>query len=364
MQPGGNNPPAPFEQDAPWSLRIRRGGRVLAFLGLPILLSGLFLLALAGRFLPLELIGSWTREWLMLSGAAFFLLGVLLVFGRQWLTFDLSRGVLIRQSGLLTPMTSRERSLSEFNAVMVSFLRGNSESPDCYPLRLRAIAGKDFTVTKPGSFTESRRQAEYLARSLRLPLVDATTDHETTVAPDHAGDSLGERIGKVPPLPVAAMPPSLRSRVEESAGRLRIEIPARQSPIGLVFVAVFLGVMGSILLPVLRKTVQRDGSVDRWALFLLAALPAVAVILHLIGSRRAKMLITASAQEIEIARRGAAARRVASSEILDVDQGSAGPMQPCVVVKTRGERITFGEALPEAELSYLVDRLRRTLSGG
>jgi hypothetical protein len=149
-----------------------------------------------------------------------------LMLGRKWLTLDFGSGSLVRSRGLLIPMQSEERHFSEFSAVVIAFQAGDSDSADRYPVRLRALTGKDFDISSPTQFAESRKLAEYLSRAVRLPLADAITDHETIAPPERAADPLRERLRSAGPQEERAMPPSgMRSEVSTSRGYASIVIP-------------------------------------------------------------------------------------------------------------------------------------------
>jgi len=97
--------PRRFRQTSPTVLEIRDGGGIMTLLGLPFLLAGAPMVALFTRLLSLRPAsdGKWTQPSCALTGLAFLILGTVFVFGRQWLTLDLSRGLVILQGGLLAP---------------------------------------------------------------------------------------------------------------------------------------------------------------------------------------------------------------------------------------------------------------------
>jgi hypothetical protein len=156
---------------------------------------------------------------LLLSLLSIVFLGVggVMIFGRRWLKLDLASSSVIRQQGLLFPMRSEVRRLSEFTATVISFDPEGSDSPDRYPVRLRAASGKDVVITTRLQFSEARKHAEYLSRSLGLPLADTTTDHETVVSPAKAGYSLRDLLVSGDAESERPMPPlRMLSKVTES----------------------------------------------------------------------------------------------------------------------------------------------------
>ena len=192
-------PPPPFRQTSPQIIELREGGGWVAIVGLPFVLAGVVMaLTVAGLLhIEVEPTDKWTPLVLAGLSVAFIAGGAVMLFGRLWLTIDASRDCIVRSYGLLVPLHTRERSLSEFNAVVIVHQAGDSDSGERYPVRLRSITGRDFVVSNPTEFGPSRSQAEYLSFFLRLPLVDTTTDHDTVIAPERAGQGL-RRIDALP----------------------------------------------------------------------------------------------------------------------------------------------------------------------
>ena len=181
-------PPPPFRQTSPQIIELREGGGWVAIVGLPFVLAGVVMaLTVAGLLhIEVEPTGKWTPLVLAGLSVAFIAGGAVMLFGRRWLTIDASRECIVRSYGLLVPLHTRERSLSEFNAVVIVHQAGDSDSGERYPVRLRSITGRDFVVSNPTEFGPSRSQAEYLSFFLRLPLVDTSTDHYTVIEPERA----------------------------------------------------------------------------------------------------------------------------------------------------------------------------------
>ena len=97
-----------------------------------------------------------------------------------------------------------------------------SDPPVRYPVRLRAVSGRDFAIREPLQFAEGRKLAEYLSRFLHLPLADTTTDHETVVRPEQAGDNLRDRLLRGEGESEREIPPArMLSKVTESSGDLK-----------------------------------------------------------------------------------------------------------------------------------------------
>ncbi len=404
-------PPAPFRQTSPVTLELREGGGGMAVFGLPFFLAGLLIALAILRLVHIKIDPEPQGIWVFLAFAAmsatFIGVGAVMMFGRRWLTLDVSRGTLVRSYGLLVPLRTQERLLSEFNAVVLAYDTGDSDSPERYPVRLRGIAGQDFVVRTPAKFGESRALAEYLAAFLRLPLVDAITDHETVVAPERAGQSLGERLrGGSMELPQPERPPNMRCAITESGGTTTVVIPAGGGWSAHVLSIVLPLLVLLFVLPRLHRALTPAGApaIVHFSFFVLLVpmivLPLIFVSVNLmVRSARKRTTVTASAQGLEIEQRiGWRTRRrlLAAADLLDVDCFTAdGALQAAaarassirvataspnpaalqlvqqlkkwlpskgIIVKSRQELICFGEGLPAAELQYLSWVLRRALS--
>ncbi len=371
----------------------------MALIGLPFFVAGV---SMAIRVLPLdaEPYRKWGSVVLGLASLAFIVVGSLLMFARQRLTLDLMTGSVMRWRGLLIPMQREERRLNEFTAVVIAFDRGDSETPDRYPVRLRAMSGKDFVIAKSGKFSESRKQAEYLCRALRLPLVDMTTDHETVITPERASESLQERLlaGDVH-LEQAAAPAGMRSAVSESGGVVTIVIPRYETALFRVLFALVILLL--IVIPTLLQVFSRKASPSGGQVVLLIVFGLLVTIPLLsgaankfVGRKRKRTTVQASPAGFTIQNRTAwrtDTKIVSAADILDLDYATfegalnsarrssniqvapsattAGmfarlrsllPNQG-IVVKSRQELITFGEGLAAEELQYLSWVLKTAL---
>jgi hypothetical protein len=324
-------------------------------------------------------------------------MGSVMLFGRRWLTLDLSSGSVMRQQGLLIPMLNEVRTLGEFTAVALAFDPGDSESPVRYPVRLRAVSGRDLVIREPLQFAEARNLAEYLSRFLHLPLADTTTDHETVVLPEQAGDNLRDRLLRGEAESKRQIPPArMLSNVIESSGETIILIPGPRFPlsgvVGVVVPLVFI--LGLVAVFSLHRGMA---AVPLLIVMLFLCIPAIffGVNLMVDGSRR-RTTVKASLAGLALEQGGAWRTRtklVSASEILDLDLStfesffksrrnpfptSAYPATATenllatlwkwmpsrgIVVKSRQEAITFGEGLPVGELQYLRSVLRKALAG-
>ncbi len=314
-------------------MELREGGGRIALFGLPFFLAGLAMELTAAGVLHIAVeSGKSALPGLAAVGLIFTVVGGVMVFGRRWATIDASRGCIVRSYGLLVPLHTRERLVSEFNAVVIAHEAGDSDSGEHYPVWLRSITGKDFGVSKPTEFGQSRSQAEYLSVFLRLPLVDATTDHDTVIAPERTGQSLRERLlsgaAEAPP----SRPAKMRCEVTETPGQTTITIPGGGSwPAGALSVVFPLVILLFVLPAVLRFVTRGAPQIVQFAflLFLVAifVLPTIfASVSLMVGSKRKRATLTASATGLQIVQRSgwrASTTHIASADLLDLDSSTA-----------------------------------------
>src|SRR6516225_9177286 len=123
--------PPPFRLTSSNVAEMRQGGGWLSLFGVPFLLAGVLLLVKVVPVLPRAVA---SKTWVVLVFASlsviFIGLGGVLLFGRRWVRLDISTGSLLRSTGLLIPMRSEHRHLSEFEAVVIAFEGGDSDRSD------------------------------------------------------------------------------------------------------------------------------------------------------------------------------------------------------------------------------------------
>jgi hypothetical protein len=393
--------PPPFRLTSPYTAQLREGGGWMSLFGIPFLLAGIFLGANVVPALYKGLAGI-ARVQLVFSlmSLAFLVVGGVLVFGRRWVTLDRSNGSLLRATGLLIPMRTEHRHLSDFHAVVIAFDQGNSDTSDHYPVRLRAIAGRDFLIYSPTAFAEARKHAEFVSHHLRLPLADITTDHEVIVSADRATDTLQQRLRSGGSPSTLQAPPGMHCQVTRSSDETIIVIPRRKSVAVAWVISIIL--MLFVMPAIFRFFSQSETPVESRLLFtammflFFGVAPWVAISVAFGGIRR-KTVITTSRAGI-VVERGCGWRRtqttvVPADGIFDVDcstvdgmlesaRGSTAFRQTTstspsiawslaalkkyvptkgIVVKSRQGMVTFGEGLAAEELQYLKWVLTKAL---
>jgi hypothetical protein len=204
-------------------------------------------------------------------------------------------------------MHSETRRLSEFTAVVIAYDPGDSESAARYPVQVTAMKGKDFGISTPERFTESREQAEYLCRVLRLPLVDTTNDHWSAVNPDAAGDALSDRLVSTHlEAERVELPLGMPCEVSERDGKVTIvggrSLPGAFAVLGPV---VALIVVIAMLLRVFSQDWSSGTELTVLSVFLLIlSTPAIIWCVNLKIPDRKNTILRASPAGLVIERRG------------------------------------------------------------
>jgi hypothetical protein len=388
-------------------LQVREGGGGIALFGLPFFAAGIFLGLTALGLVPMSNaheMPAWGWPALVLMAVAFTGVGGTLVFGRSWTTIDIAQRTVLKQWGLLLPLRERSFRLDDYSGVTLSFVRGDSDSADRFPVGLSARSGADLPLCSFTEYAESRTCAVAIARHARLDVEDATTDHPIRLAPDQADQPFHlaawtKRVSGSS----AERPHNARSEVGHDAGGVRIVIPkprrhALVFALGLIPLAVPL-IFAPPLAVFFRSTHTPDPVAWTFLGFLIlffGILPATSALNAYVRSRRGGTIVFVSPQGIRIQDRGAwrttTVASLEAADIVDVDYstresaaasarqaaeqrvveskrlGSAeiGPRTQWALtalarllpsrgltVKTRHGLTSFGEGLDDEEVRYL-----------
>jgi hypothetical protein len=403
MQAGGA---LQLRQVAPDRLEIREGGGCLSVFGVPFLAAGVFVTLIGARIVPVENardIPLWAWPLIVLMGLVFVAVGGGLVLGRRWTILDAGRGTISKQWGLLVPMRGEAHSLASYDAVIVRFEAGDSDTADGYPILLRAKSGgTDLTLQSSTQYGESREGAAAVAKFLHFPLVDAVTTHESVLAADRADAPFPEQMPEAAPRGDAARPLRMQSRVRESSRTVEIVLPGpgfnwRK----LVGPAICVGALAYLAPEVLRffRQTHTPEAVQMvflgFAILIFVVIPLVSVLNAVRSAIRGRTLVTASPEGMVIEERGAWRAqwtRLPAAEILGLDygtaeeafdpaRGDAARRDPArrglaprwiammrrlvrskgITVKSRKGLFTFGAGLPDDEVRYLHTLVARAL---
>jgi hypothetical protein len=409
---------ASYRQIGPEILEVREGGGCLSLFGVPFFLAGCFVTLVGLGVVPVQNAADlprWAWPLIVILGLVFVAVGGGLVLGRRWIVLDVGHGQAAKRWGLLIPFrTEGEHPLQDYDAVVVRFEAGDSDTADTFPVALRKRdGGADLRLSGATAYDNSRQAAAQVARFLRLPLVDAATDHESIVDADRADAAIAERVRntqKVADRPIR--PLRMRSQVQEFATHVRIIIPGSgfrvASLLGIVIPAGILSYVVPALLEFFDRTRTPPAVQIAFVGFLViffGLLPLLGTVRSVVAGVRSHTCVTASPNGLTIEEHGA--WRVHRSEfpakdILDLDYGTAGEAADMlsrtaerkaaevgarisattrdrtlrwatalartarskgIVAKTRRGLFTFGAGLPDDEVRYLHGLLKWALIG-
>ena len=394
-----------FRHIAPDRIQIRQGGGCLAIFGLPFFAAGVFMLLASLGLVSMSNEGDApSRLALPFMGLIFTTVGSVLCFGRAWTLVDGTRREVIKQWGLLVPLHSDTQRVDDYTAVVVEFVRGDSDSADKFPVSLKAKAGKNLPLCSSTEYGDSRACATAVAELLRFDFEDATTDHRVRMSAGQAALPLQQRL-QLDGADVTASerPADARSAIHHEHGSVRIMIPTPRThliwvPLSLIPV-VFVMWFVTPLSQFFGQTNTPEPVAWTFLGFLIlffGILPATTVVNGLLQARRGGTLVTASSRGIQIQERGAwragPVKSIAASEILDIDFSSGPsvvrstrrvaadePLDPRtermltalsklvpgggITIKTQQGLTTFGQGLGDEEIRHLHVIVRRALMG-
>jgi hypothetical protein len=400
----------PFRLVTPDRLQLREGGGCLSIFGLPFFAAGIFMGLAAAGIVPMHGGGAYARPVLALLAIVFTIVGGTLVFGRSWTTIDRAQRQVIKQWGLVIPMRESIVPLRAFETVTLSFVRGDSDSADSFPIALRAAAGPDLPLCSATDYADARARAKAIGDHLHLDLEDASTDHPVRLPAGQRDLALQERLRTSGAPGDVARPPDARSRVTRESGVTTVVIPARPvSMLALSLMAIPVAI-SLIVIPPLREFFRRTQTPDPVAWFFLAFIglfvlfPTMTLLNGFLRSRRGATIIDVSRQSLRVRERGAwrtrpvtsveasdildidyssrdssfaAARRTAEQQVLQAHPAATTSMAPRVermvmaltrfgrgnglTIKTRSGLIPLGQGLEDAEVRYLHATIVRAL---
>jgi hypothetical protein len=401
-----------FKQIAPDQLHTKQGGGCLSIFGLPFFAGGIFMILIIAGVIRLENhndVSDWGWIIMTLMGIIFTVVGVTLTLGRTWITLDVTRQVVQKYWGLLVPMRGEEISLIEFTAVEIHLRSGDSKTSDQFPVTLKMRAGKDFSLFSSAEYGKSFDQGAMIAKFIRLPLEDHSTDHSTTITPDKIGEKPKElfdstvRLSDEIPKPI-----SLQSQIEDIPDGKRITVPLilpkSLRVIEIIIPLIFLLIIIPNLFSFFRSTNTPDSLGDIFIAFIVVFFILVPVFRMIFSFRRARnngtVLTVSSSQIIIEDKKGRRSRTkiIPSNDILGIDYSTkqsiinstqssiknganqqyemaTGGYPPPkwisfltkfarskgITIKSKSGLYTFGAGLPDDEVIYLYSILRKNI---
>ena len=406
----------PFQEVAPGVLEAREGGGLACVFGLPFLAAGLFVTLIGTGVLRVQNAAElpwWAWPLLLFMGLAFVAVGSALVLGRSWTRLDTSRRRILKQWGLVAPMRTEETDLRDFNEVCLRFHAGDSDSVDRYPVLLRAArGGSDLEIYSSTNYGEARERAVFLARFLKLPLTDTSTEHPELLHAVPGQEALRPTFATAESAPQAFRPQFMRSQVEESGESAQITIPGPgfrlAMLLGLVIPFGILAYATTGLIPFFRRTHTPEPVQHAFLgflLFVFGVLPLLSFAHKVLTALRGHTRMIISPEGLTIENRGALftrRTRIPAAEILGLDystsggllararseaerrlqQGSVQPWQmgarpdslpswveklarlaksKGITVKSKAGLLNFAAGLPDDEVGYLYTIVKRAL---
>jgi len=346
-----------------------RGGCYLLF-GALLLHLGVFLLYSTLHHLPNT--GDLFCTVLLVFSVLFLLAGISTIFGRQWVTLDLTRYVVVTQWGLVHPIVRKSRSLQDFEAVTLSATRENHVY--YYQVALsRKNSICNLTFVSLTDYGHAYEKAAQIASFLSFPLIDSTTDHRLDTRPEDVAHPMQarQRVWAEERTPAIART-GMKSGVLMTAEGMRICIPKptmnQKSCIGmlsalpLVMLVIAIDAVAAIQVP----------SVATAALTVTPVLILIGIPLAVFGisrrkARLSRTIVTASANGIRIEEQYRQQTRtqtfVNRDDIVDLDCGSGSSIiySAGVKLKTRHGIVIFGAGLSDAEVEYLAGLVKKAL---
>ena len=400
-----------LKQTAPDKIEIRLGGGRASLIGLPFLAAGVCLVLIGLGVIEVNNASEasgWALSFVVLMGLVFAAVGSWLFLGRSWIILDKTYGTVTLRRGLIVPMKVEKRRFYEFDAVVLRFTSGDSDSSDRFPVALHpSVGGRDYPLCETAEYSASRANAEQIAGLIGFPLKDATTDHATVLETAQFEASFRQRT-RSEEVASVAQPREMRSQVEMTADGLTIWIPAPRHPATLLLLIVPVGVFWwaySEVVPFFERS--NTPEIVQWFALTFAGLfalfPALGKISAVLRPDRFGTRISAMASGITIEeRKGRKAKTItiAADDILDVDyntrEGSMRMAQENAVargfsrnripgstqdmpswvkwlsgkipskgitVKSRTGFHVFAAGLPDAEVEFIQSIVKKALLG-
>jgi hypothetical protein len=183
------------------------------------------------------------------AGGGILLCGVALTFIRNRIVIDNKRRELVK---FWMPLARFPRSvypLDDFQQVTITreTKRTSRHSYTVYPIRLQRTAA-DLLVSESFSFSVARSIGEEIAKSLRLPLADATEANVQIRQPEDLDLSLRD-IAKKRGEPIAPppKPAGCQIRHELAPGKLRLEIDSYHLSPGIIALLLCVSLLPAIV---------------------------------------------------------------------------------------------------------------------
>ena len=204
----------------------------MSVFGLPFFCAGVFALLIAVGAVPMQNARSaplYMTPLMLVMGTVFTLVGAALVFGRSWTTISSVDRTVVKQMGLLVPMSTKTYRIDDYRGVALQFVPGDSDTSDKYPVSLKGRSGGELQLFSSTEYAEARERAIAVAKLLEFDIEDSTTRHPVVMAATEADLSFQNRHRLDHTRDELIVRPAvMRSSVTDSNGIVTIVIPGRR----------------------------------------------------------------------------------------------------------------------------------------
>ena len=366
-------------------VEVRGGGGCLTIFGIPFLLMGCAPIAalIFGQFsidAPFEyvLVG--------ILCLIFIAVGVVLTFARYALEIDGNSRTYRKRFSVLVWTREKGGSLDRFDKVSVSHRvrrrtddEGGSRTHTDYPIRLEGPA-ETLDISSPDSLENAQREAEQVAKALRLPLADRTGPVEIVREADRLDESLrqrrrrtGQGSGELP-----APPQGMKTRFRIEGAEVVLEIPPAGFSLGalnyLVPALLFPAFVLFVFQGFIRELVREPDSLNIafaafFALFgiVLPIYVGVHLFLRAVAEHHA---VRVSGDRLHVTTRGLVLSRVAEIPADELEElritkpkhDDEPAAKAPIVARSDRTTIEFGRHLPPAEREWIKSVLEHALT--
>lgn len=402
--------PPVFKQTLQDQLELKQGGGCIGCFGVPFFLAGLFVFLMSIQIIHVSNateVPWWAWIVMGVMGIVFTGVGAGLIWGRNWISIDRRQMTVWIAWGLLRPMKGTQYKLENYHAVVIQYNAGDSDTAESYPISLAAENGSDLSLFSPNTYKDSLQQAMLLSQFLDIPLKDMTTDHVLEI--EATGRKKEEESEE--PVMEPIRPQVLKCDVREDDTGLHIGIPMKSVTVVHVF--------GS-LIPVIIIILIGKGFLEfftsshtplhvqyffgGFVLLFFVVLPLLRLVKALSTSRVNAVEIDVDEEGMTVMNRYGSSKkpvRVLAGDILDIDystressldaamdRNNGSPYLPSggvsttrsgfpwwismiksmatskgITVKSTHDIITFGQGLPDDEVTYLYSMISKYMKG-
>ncbi len=212
------------------TLELRGGGGCISLFGLPFFGAGILMLLITVQLIRVSNAANMPFfVWIVLAfmGLIFTAVGGTLVFGRNWLVLDRNHRRIIKSWGLLKPLKQTEFDLDNYDTLLIRLHRGDSDTPDTYPLSLRTVTrNAELPLNSFQSYGTAVEEAEFLRDWLRFKVEDLSTDHPTSLQSVGEHDTSSDDFA-TPAQKQITPPQDMKCDITRDGDKLIITLPPR-----------------------------------------------------------------------------------------------------------------------------------------